>query len=335
MEPRTDYLSASRVKTFKQCPMKFYLQYVAEERAEMPESWGAVNGTLLHEVFEEYATGKRRDWRNNLIEKFRATMEDPNAMGSAFKFTKGVKQTTEAEIGSKKRSCGACPFATMMADGATVFCKAMGKTTHEFRGTPRPLLEDTMRLAESVFDDDFNPLDELKTLAVEHEFDITFPNGVRTYGFIDLISEIDAESIEIRDYKSAKRTPSDKDIEKDALRYDIQLQMYYVVARYLCDNNIAPFKDTYKNIFVTIHFLRSGPITIAYGQGDYKRILDYIHNDKKAILALEKPLPLGMVGFDKNWICTYCNVGACQKACMEIHGKTREALADEYNKSKS
>jgi hypothetical protein len=298
----------------------------------MPDNWGAANGTLLHEVFEDYASGKRRDWRKNLMEKFRAYMNDDKVLDYVFKFTKGVKTSVEDNIKKSKRSCHACPFATMMADGQTVHCNAVGKTTTEFVGSPRAMVEDTIKLAEAIFDDDFNPIDEMKVIGIEQEFDITFPNGVRTYGFIDLVSEISEDTIEIRDYKSAKRVPSDKEIEEGWIAHDIQMQLYYAVAKYMCDNNIPPFKDTYKNIFVTIHFLRKGPITMAYTQGHYNRLLDRIAKAKEEIEQIEKPLPKGMWGRDRFWICNYCNIEACEKACLEIHGKTREELAYEHSK---
>lgn len=329
MDPRTDYLSASRIKTLAQCPMKFYLSYVAPYTVEMPDSWGAANGTLLHEVFEEYANGTNKDWRNNLLTKFRAAMNNPEVLDSVFKFYKGQKITLRDEIKNAKRSCGLCHFGKLMADGQTIFCNAAGQTTSEFIGTPKAMLEDTIKLAEVIFDPDFNPIDELKVLAVEHEFDVTFENGVRTYGFIDLVSEVDAESVEIRDYKSAKRTPTTKDIDKGWINRDVQMELYFCIAKYCCDNNIPPFSNKYKNIYITIHFLRSGPITMVYTPSDYHRIIRGLKESYDLIREIEKPLPKGMWGYDKNWICNYCNVEACNNACLEIHGKTREELRNE------
>lgn len=330
MEPRSKFLSASRIKTLRQCPMKFYLSYCAPERIEMPQSWGAANGTLLHEVFEEYARGERRDWKQNLMEKFRNSLNNPEILNSVFKFSKGQKITLKETIKDNvKRKCGTCSFKKVMSDGASIFCEAVGKYTHEFTGTPRKILEDTISMAEVIFDDEFNPIDDMKVLGIEHEFEVTFENGIQTYGFIDLISEVSDNTIEIRDYKSAKRVPSDKEIEKGWVRNDIQMQLYYAVAKYCCENNIAPFKDTYTNILVTIHFLRKTPITMIYTPSDYNRILRTLRKEFDEIRKIEKPLPKGMWGRDKYWICNYCNIEECNKACIDIHGKTREQLREE------
>ena len=312
--------------------MKFYLSYCAPDRIVMPDSWGAANGTLLHEIFEEYASGARRDWYQNLLEKFRAAMTDEEVTGSVFKFTKGQKQTLAQEIRGVRRNCARCPMAKVMSDGATVFCEAMGKTTSEFQGSPKKIILDTIKLAKVIFDDDFNPIDDLKVIGIEHEFDITFENGVQTYGFIDLVSEVDEETIEIRDYKSAKRVPSDRDIEGGWVAKDVQMLLYYAVAKYCCDNNIPPFSDKYKNIFVTIHYLRKSPITMIYTEKDYQQVLVALKNTFDKIRKIDKPLPAGMWGRDHFWICNYCNVEECNKACLEIHGKTREELADEHRK---
>jgi hypothetical protein len=219
----------------------------------------------------------------------------------------------------------------VMSDGATIHCNAMGKTTKEFQGSPKKMIMDTVKLAKVIFDTDFNPIDDLKVIGIEHEFDITFDNGIRTYGFIDLVSEVDEETLEIRDYKSAKRVPSDRDIDGGWINRDIQMQMYYAVAKYCCEHNIPPFHSGYKNIFVTIHFLRKTPITMVYTPSDYDRILRTLKKAFNDIREIEKPLPSGMWGRDHFWICNYCNKEACEKACLEIHGKTREELANEHS----
>jgi hypothetical protein len=311
--------------------MKFYIGYCAPERIEMPNSWGAANGTILHEIFEEYARGERRDWQKNLMEKFRAAMENPEITDAVFKFAKGVKTSLADEIGKSRRYCGKCPFARVMSDGSTVFCKAMGKTTQEFDGSPKKMISDTWKLAKVIFDNDFNPIDDLKVIGVEHKFEVTFENGVSTLGYIDLVSEIDEETIEIRDYKSAKRVPSDRDIDGGWVAKDVQMQLYYAVAKYCCDNNIPPFSNKYKNILVTIHFLRKTPITMVYTPSDYHRILRMLKKAYDDIRAVEKPLPEGMWGRNHYWICNYCNKDACNKACLDLHGKTREELASEHS----
>ena len=332
MEPRSEYLSASRIKTLWNCPMKFYISYCGDERIETPNSWGAANGTILHEIFEEYANGTRRDWKQNLMDKFVAAMHNPEITESIFKYTKGVKTTLADEIAKSRRSCGKCQFANVMSDGSTVFCKAMGKTTSEFVGSPKKMISDTLKLAQVIFDDDFNPIDDLKVIGVEHKFEITFENGVSTLGYIDLISEIDDETIEIRDYKSAKRVPSDKDIDGGWINKDIQMQLYYAVAKHCCDNNIAPFSSKYKNILVTIHFLRKTPITMIYTSSDYRRILYKLKKAYDDIRGVGKPLPEGMWGRNKYWICNYCNIEECNKACLDLHSKTREELESEHSK---
>ena len=332
MDPRSKYLSASRVKTLRQCPMKFYLSYCSPDKIEMPQSWGAANGTLLHEVFEEYASGERRDWKKNLMEKFRLAMADKTIRESVFKFSRGTKITTEESVANARyKKCGQCPFVQKMADG-TPFCLAMGKPANEFKGSPRSMITDTVKLAYAIFDDDFNPIDDMKVVGVEHKFEITFENGISTLGFIDLVSEVNEDTIEIRDYKSAKRIPSDREILEGWVAKDIQMQMYYAVAKYSCDNNIPPFSDKYKNIFVTIHFLRKTPITMVYTEKDYDQVLRTLKQEFDRIRAIRNPLPAGAWGKDKNWICNYCNADECNKACIKIHGKTRKEIIDEHQK---
>ena len=52
--------SYSRVSSFQQCPMYFYLQYIEEN--ERSENAFAQWGTLMHSIFERYFTGKADLW---------------------------------------------------------------------------------------------------------------------------------------------------------------------------------------------------------------------------------------------------------------------------------
>jgi predicted RNase H-like HicB family nuclease len=68
---------------------------------------------------------------------------------------------------------------------------------------------------------------------------------------------------------------------------------------------------------------------MVYNMSDYYRIVRTLREKYDKIRSIEKPLPEGMWGKDKNWICSYCNIEECNKVCLEIHGKTREELRDE------
>jgi len=48
-----EYLSASRVKTFSQCPLKWWFGYAADEKRTKPEKGYREKGTAVHEAIED------------------------------------------------------------------------------------------------------------------------------------------------------------------------------------------------------------------------------------------------------------------------------------------
>jgi len=53
---KVKHLSASSIKSYKQCPFKFFLQYVL--KIKMPSNYPADLGSFVHDVFEQIANGK-------------------------------------------------------------------------------------------------------------------------------------------------------------------------------------------------------------------------------------------------------------------------------------
>ena len=86
-------------------------------------------------------------------------------------------------------------------------------------------------------------------------------------GTIDLVIEVDNETIEIRDYKFGRMFNWGKNEAKnyETLQKDKQLMFYYYAVK-----KIFP---QYKNIMITIIFVRDGgPITVCFDDSDYKEI---------------------------------------------------------------
>lgn len=65
-----------------------------------------------------------------------------------------------------------------------------------------------------------------KIIGVEEEFDLVTPEGVRIYGFIDKLTEIDDSTVKITDYKT-----SNMPMTSEEARVDEQLSMYDLAVR--------------------------------------------------------------------------------------------------------
>jgi RecB family exonuclease len=88
---------------------------------------------------------------------------------------------------------------------------------------------DSMEMFESGADmvrgELLNLAPDEKVIDTEVEFDITTPEGVNIYGFIDKVSQVDDTTIKITDYKTSKVA-----ISWDEARVDEQLSMYDLAA---------------------------------------------------------------------------------------------------------
>ncbi len=57
-----DNWSASRISTYRQCPLKYYYTYVKKWRcSKAPDDEAARKGTVIHETVEKYYTGEPKD----------------------------------------------------------------------------------------------------------------------------------------------------------------------------------------------------------------------------------------------------------------------------------
>lgn len=86
-------------------------------------------------------------------------------------------------------------------------------------------------------------------------------------GTIDLVTEVDSNTIEIIDWKFGRMFNFGKNQDKtyETLQKDIQLMFYYYAAK-----QIFP---QYENIIITINFIRDGgPQTICFDKSDYLEI---------------------------------------------------------------
>jgi len=71
-----DYVSKSRVKTYEQCPYKFFVKYWCEHRG--PPTLATERGTIVHELFEDFHLNALDDLSGaaRLPESFREWMPD-------------------------------------------------------------------------------------------------------------------------------------------------------------------------------------------------------------------------------------------------------------------
>ena len=155
----------------------------------------------------------------------------------------------------------------------------------------------------------------VKVIAAEVNFDIVTPEGVRIYGFIDKVEEIDEDTIKILDYKTSN-TP----LTYDEARTDVQLSLYELAG--------AILYPQYSKRLVALKYLRTGKELVttrsAIAQYNFRKellatheaILEFLENYQKT-----NTVPKGSVHNLCNW-CSYRT--DCEDFLLQINKKSSE-----------
>lgn len=110
-------------------------------------------------------------------------------------------------------------------------------------------------------------------------------NGyLKLKGTIDLVVEVDENTIEIRDYKYGRMFNWGQNKPKDyeSLQKDKQLMFYYYAAK-----KIFP---QYENIMITIIFVRDGgPVTVCFDDSDYNEVESMVKETFLKVKNNEEP----------------------------------------------
>lgn len=175
---------------------------------------------------------------------------------------------------------------------------------------------------EMVRQELFNNNYKEQILGIECKFDVVTPEGVRLYGFMDKVVEVDPATIKIIDYKTSKMPLSYEDA-----RHDEQLSMYDLVASMLYPQ--------YEKVILELRYVRSQTVVASY-RSEVER-----HNFRKQLLSVDKAIrefltttkdsPEGEI----NTFCEYCSYkNSCPKYVTLVNSylpesPTTHALTDE------
>jgi len=173
-----------------------------------------------------------------------------------------------------------------------------------------------LKSIEKVLNTSYDPRN-LKVLHTEKQFKIPLTGGEFSYeyydivkstvekgtheirGTIDLITEVDKDTLEIVDWKTGSRkcwnSGELKEYEYLADK-DIQLRMY--------DLACSMIFPQYKHRLLTIHFINDGgPFTVSFDDNDRKETLDRIKNVFKSVKWNQLPTRIKETKADEKWKC--------------------------------
>lgn len=278
-----DYLSASRLNVYIDCPFRYFLQYHLMMQELQEDTIHTTKGSAVHEILEKYALGDTA-YTDNLKKYYSEhklwTLDDR-------KPDKGFPHPV-------KKNCSSCPWSNGK------ICSIADRAQDIVDGCPKPNFEDDLGLLKDTILSKKSIL-KRKILGVEKEF-IKEYDGFKVKGYIDIITEIDKDTIEIGDYKTGTYAKTTEDAFKD-----IQLRTYSMVGKELFPG--------YKYTLMTLHYLRKKPVTIIFDENDDEKTRNFLRSSYQKIKNAVNPIR--KKSFKCNWCVGYDACGKFKEMFME------------------
>ncbi len=294
--------SASAIGTYNHCPFSYFMHYLLGMESKAGKA--ALQGSIVHKVLEIMAKRSKRE-KTNI---------DPMLLLDLV-WDKLTAQSPEIAIRK----------VTTRIDKETGELKEAA----DFKKC-RVALENIIK------DEFYNPYN-LKIIDIERWFALELPgeewecfdqDGKKRQftvrGFIDMVHEIDSDTIEIVDWKSGNRTNyhTQEPIDEAVLTREVQPRLYHLAAFFLYPK--------YKNILITFYYANSGgPITIALSHDDLNQTIVFLYN---FLTSVKRDT---LIRRNRHWSCKMCSFdrnGICNRIWSDLHTMGGQYVEDRYAK---
>ncbi|KKN98952.1 hypothetical protein LCGC14_0141970 [marine sediment metagenome] len=292
--------SASAIGMYYHCSFAYFLHYILG--METKTGLAALQGSIVHKTLEWMCQLKRRGKTNVdpmwLLDRAwdELTAESPE-IAIRRVTTRIDKETGDLKEAADHKKCRVA-LETILAD------KHYNPYDNESIGIEQWFAMEMPGEEWECTDKDGN----------KHQF--------AARGFIDLVKEIDKETIEIVDWKTGNRKNfhTQEDIDEEVLTKEVQPRLYHLAAYFLYPQ--------YKNIIVTFYYANDGgPVTVAFSQDDLARTVAVLHRFfttvKQDTLLLR----------NRHWTCKMCsfnNNGICNRVWSDLNTMGSEYIEDRY-----
>lgn len=274
--------SASAINLYNHCCFSYYLKYILNLEARAGKA--ALQGSILHLALEWMAKLRKRGKTNVdpmwLLDRAwdELTIKSPEIEIRKVT-TRRHKMSGKLKEAADYKKCRVA-LETVLADPF-------------YNPYNLKVLDSEQWFALEVPGEEWECTDQDGKL---HQFTVR--------GFIDLVQELDKDTIEIADWKTGKRTSfySQEPIDEEVLMRDIQARLYHLAAYFLYPK--------YKNILITFYFTSDGgPITIALSPDDLAITISTLHRffttvKRDTLLLRNRSWKCKMCNFNKNDVCS-------------------------------
>lgn len=301
-----EYLSASRLDLYLSCPFRYFLQYHIKLPELREQTIATHKGSAVHEALEHHVKG--RDYEEVLKEYYaehKVWEFDDRKAGRGFPHP-------------VEKNCANCKWA--VHKGKTTTCSVAQRLVDDFDGCPKPNFEDDLKLTYDTINKEDSYLNR-KIIGAEVPFNMDF-EGFRVRGFIDLVTEVDEETLEVVDYKTGNYTKNGEDAFKD-----LQMRIYSMVIKILYPQ--------YKYVLMTLYYLRKRPITVIFTKEDDEKTKQFLESSYKKIV--ESVNPPRQKSFKCNWCVGYEECGKIRESFLGENGEFKmpdPSAAADYQRPK-
>jgi len=329
-------ISASRAKTYDTCSFKYlmtyhlykceecgetfydkemndkscpYCKYAKVSKISMKTNWGAVHGTALHWVLEQYVNALRGhlqdgtkmsqkdiryylNWRDRVADIYK--VNPPFQENITFELLALAKTKEYNDI---VKDCKNCPLFKAKK------CSITAKAPEEMPGCPKNLYEESLMLVEKMLRDLDDVFKNAKILGTEQSFEIILndSSGVerKINGIIDLVAQTDKDTIELYDYKFGNHAQS-----YDEVATDIQAKLYSIAAKKLYPG--------YTNYILNFQYVKAQPIVISFSDKEDEETINFILTKCQEIAAEQQKIERISNKPETFWKCKYlCDSALC------------------------
>lgn len=306
-------ISPSRIKTYDTCKFKYWLTYCCPD-VQLKSNFGAVHGSLIHDVLENYSNGSDMDPIGRLYRGYGGTLETldryqkPEIMESPLVWAK------PKDYANKKPYCDTCPYVKTEEN----VCGISREPLDNLPGCPRDLFDGSIAMVERTISRYQEAWDRVLRdqdgvpIGCEYGFNITIPGtDVPMIGYMDFVEVIDQDTIHVTDYKTGTHTQNYEECRKD-----IQVKMYSLASRRVFVDDVENRGFNFKNVILTFDYFTGSPITVAFSKDEdletEKYVRDKIHEIQSTEWIdrivrnneeLETKTRYGQVAFTCKYLC--------------------------------
>jgi hypothetical protein len=305
------------------CP---YCKGTKYHKPEMKSNWGAEHGSALHEIIENYALAIRGTYEDGKlidnVDKLK-WLDWPERLKDIYKRNAKGKALYDIakpkDVADSTKWCKGCTSKKKNA-----LCLITGETLLDMQskgcqGCPQSLYEESVALFTKYINRYDPILKQRKILGVETEFTLDLGlidihgNPMKSFGYIDLITELDSETIELIDHKFGSWVPTFEEFIED-----IQVKMYSMIVRSLFPQ--------YKEYIITFDYARKNPLSYCFEPEDEEKTKQELIAKWKEIAAPQLIRRTIIQGDGKNpdssWKCkAMCDVKICNKEWPKFKDK--------------